>query len=75
MFKTMTQSFLQNDVKEVFKPKNQSNQTDVTKDFVRECFKQSTIPKPSLVIQNRFRKDLYALINIIVTPQQAAALG
>ena len=75
MYKTMKQSFLQNDVKDVFKPKSLYNQTDVTKDFVRACHKQNTVPKPSLVIQNKFRKDLYALINTVVNPQQAAALG
>ena len=75
MYKTMKQSFLQKEVKEIFKPKSLQNRTEVTKDFVRECHKQNTIPKPSLVIQNKFRKDLYALINTVVTPQQAAALG
>ena len=39
MYKTMKQSFLQTEVKEVFKPKSEHNQTDINKDFVRACFK------------------------------------
>ena len=75
MYRTMKQSFLQNEVKGVFKPKSQYNQTDVAKDFIRACLKEKAVPKPSIVIQNKIRKDLFALINTIVTTEQAAALG
>ena len=75
MYKTEKSSFLLKDVKEIFKPRNAGDRTDVKKEFVMQCYSNETIPKASLVVHDQFRKDLYALINTVITPEQSVALG
>ena len=75
MYKTEKSSFLLKDVKEIFKPKNEDDKTDVKKEFVKQCYTTGTLPKASLIVHDQFRKDLYALINNVITPAQSIALA
>ena len=63
------------DVKEIFLPKNENDKKDMKKEFIRECHKNDTVPKSTLVIHNNFKKELFGLINTVITPGQAIALG
>ena len=75
MYKTAKSSFLLKDVKEIFRPRNDADKTDVKKEFVKQCYANGSVPNASLVVHDQFRKDLYALINTVVTPEQSVALG
>ena len=63
------------DIKEIFQPKNVDDKKDMKKEFIRECHLNDTVPKATLVIHNNFKKDLFGLINTVITPGQAIALG
>ena len=56
------------DVKEIFLPKNENDKKDMKKEFIRECHKNDTVPKSTLVIHNNFKKELFGLINTVITP-------
>lgn len=75
MHKTEKSQFLLRDVKEIFRPTNADETTDVKKEFAKQCYANETVPKPSLILQDQFRKDLYALVNTVITPAQSVALG
>ena len=76
MFKHNRSQFLMKDTHEIFGPRYNENSLDIQKEYAKNCYKlKDAIPISSLIIQNWFREDLYALMNVGVTPEQSKALS
>ena len=76
MFKHNRSQFLLNDTHRVFGPGYHENSLDVHKEFAKHCHKRgNAIPISSIVIQDWFKDDLYALMHVGVTPEQSMALA
>ena len=66
---------LSNDTK-LFNPNYFENEHDMQKEFAKQCHKHNdALPISSIVIQDWFSDDLYALMNHTITPEQSLALA
>ena len=76
MFKHNKLHFLLKDTHDVFGHDYNENSFDIQKEFAKNCYQShDAVPNPSLIIQDWFKDDLYALLNISVTPEQSLSLA
>ena len=76
MYKHERSQFLFKDTHLILDSSFNDKSNDIRKEFAKQCHKQNNaLPIPSIVIQDWFRDDLYALMNVSISPEQSMALA